>query len=43
MTSLLRSQTHDVLPAGFAALLLLAYALAFAAAGVVALRRRDLT
>ncbi len=41
--SLLRSQTDDVLPAGFAALLLLAYALAFAAAGIVAVRRRDLT
>lgn len=43
LTSLLRSQTQDVLAPGAAALLLLAYALAFAAAGVFALRRRDLT
>lgn len=43
LTSLVRGETQDVLPAGAAALLLIAYALAFAAAGALALRRRDLT
>ena len=43
LTSLVRGQTQDVVPAGVAALLLVAYALAFAAAGALALRRRDLT
>lgn len=42
VTSLLRSETQDVLPAGLAALLLLAYALSFALAGALVERRRDL-
>lgn len=40
---LLRSRTDDVLPTGLAALILFTYALALAAAGALALRRRDLT
>ena len=43
LTSLVRGQTQDVLPAALAGLLLLVYAVALAAAGALALRRRDLT
>ena len=41
VTSVLRSQTEDVLPAAVGALVLLAYALAFAVAGGLAILRRD--
>lgn len=41
--SLVRSHTQEVLTPGVAAVVLLAYALAFVGAGALALRRRDLT
>jgi hypothetical protein len=43
VTSLLRSQTQDVLPVGLAALMLLTYTLGLVLAGVLVMRRRDLT